>query len=557
MNGIYKAFYQTTTNGANVLNYGAIGNGIADDSAAFNAALAASNTVFVPSGTYLLKSPVHVGSNKSIVGISSTSVIKPQLSYGFVIQGINIVIQNIHFVGGLSTQQQYKEDGNFSTSIFNGATIVDGGGDPVPSSQASFSILDDTTLSVTVRGAPGSQTGPFYLTGTVGGLNKSNRYYIRSSANFISGNGALLPSFKLNGAIAYTPGNSSSTPYITNANTLAVQLAVGRTVNDKASLTATFDVHNLSLLHAVNEMATVDTTNDEINCYIFIESSQNVYFLNNDFYLFDTAVLKANQTQNLYMLQNTVRQSFGGISTQNGQNNFFINNSIDNRLADDAGNMLNSSVIRSHGIALTFDPSGTLRENNDQIVSNKIAGPSWAIEAPVVLVAPNVSFNAITAGQVGISLANEYGSITSNTIALDGISLMGIEVPTDGVNASHDVTIANNKIDMSSSSLYNVGLSVTNGANTNTDLYNFNVLNNVISAPIGFQFLNVQATAEPNIVLNNNQITDFGLPGIIRPSTGSDFSLAGDTAVSENTFLCVGSIKFWGLNTAVPASGCP
>ena len=555
--GIYKASYRTATAGANVLNYGATGNGVTDDSQAFNAALAASDTVLVPSGTFLIASPVTVRSNKSLVGTSSTSVIKPKRSYGLVIQGTNIVVQNIHFVGSLSTQQQYKRDGNFSPSMFNGAALVDGTGKPVPASQASVSILDANRLSVTVHGSSGSPTGPFYLTGNFPGLNPSARYYLRSSANFIAGDGALLPAFQLNDSTAYIPGNSSGTPYFTATNTLGMQLAVGRAPTDASSLTAVFEVSDLSLVHAVNEMAAIDTTNDENNCYIYVESSQNVYFFNNDFDLFDAAVLKVNQTQNLYFLQNTIRQSFGGITAQSGANNFFVNNSIDNRLMDDAGNLLNHSIIRAHGFSLSYDPAGSSRENNVQIVSNKIVGASWGVESPVALLNPNVSFNAISAGQVGISLANEYGTIASNTITLDGISLMGIEVPTDGVNPSHDVTISGNAIDMSASSLYDVGLSASNGAGTNTDLYNFSVSNNVIAAPIGFQFLDVAANSEPNIALHDNQVTHLGLPGFIRPSSGSDFVLATDTQVAGNTFACVGSVKFWGLSTIVPASGCP
>jgi len=304
-------------------------------------------------------------------------------------------------------------------------------------------------------------------------------------------------------------------------------------------------------------MATIDTANDEQNCYVYVESSQNVYFLNNDFYMFDTAVLKATQTQFMYVLGNTVRQSFGGITAQSGQNNFFINNYIDNQLSDDAGDMLNHSIIRSHGFSISFNPSGSLKEINDQIVSNKIIGASWGIESPVSLTNPNVSFNNIAAGQVGVSLANEYGSITYNTIALDGMSLMGIEVPTDGVNASHDVRIAGNSINMSNSSLYSVGLSISNGGARSADIYNLQVSANVITAPIGFQFINVKANSEPNIVLSNNEITHLGLPGFIRPPTAPDFVLAMDASVIENTISCVGSIKFWGLNSEVPATGCP
>jgi hypothetical protein len=557
VSGIYTNFYQTPVGGASVSDYGATGNGVIDDSAAFKAALAASDKVLVPSGTYLLASQLVIGSNKSLIGTSSASTIKPTVPYGLLIQGSNIVIQGIHFLGTLSSQQQYQQDGTFTTSMFTGATLVDSSGDAVPSSQASFSILDTSNISVTVSGPAGSQGGPYYLTGTIAGLNPLARYYLHSSGNFIGGTGAMLPTFLLNGTTGYTPGSSSETPYFTGANSLAIQLAAARTTIDGASLVATFAISNLSLFHAVNELASIDTATDENNCYIFIQASNNVFFLNNDFYRFDSAVLKASGTTNLNFVGNTVRQSFGGVTSQDGLDNFFIDNSIDNRMMDDAGKMLNHSIIRSHGFALSFDSSATFQEGNDQIVANQIVGPSWAIEAADSIMAPNVSFNTIIAGGVGISLANRYGTIAGNAITLDGISRAGIEIPTDGINASHDVTITSNSIDMSLSSLYNIGLSATNGSSPLTDLYNFKVSSNKIIAPIGLQFINVQPDSEMNISVTYNQVANLGLPLFIRPSSGSDFIISTDSAVSGNIFTCKVPIEFWGINTAISVAGCP
>jgi hypothetical protein len=226
-------------------------------------------------------------------------------------------------------------------------------------------------------------------------------------------------------------------------------------------------------------------------------------------------------------------------------------------MMDDAGNMLNHSIIRSHGFALSFDSSGTLKESNDQIVANKIVGPSWGIESADSLLAPNVSFNTIVAGAAGISLANQYGTITNNSITLDGISSMGIEVPTDGINASHDVAISNNSIDMSLSSLYNVGISATNVGSTNADLYNFIASKNNVVAPIGIQFINVRPDSETNISVTYNQVTNLGLSLFIRPSIGLDFVISTDAAVSGNTLTCIVPIEFWGVTGGISVAGCP
>jgi hypothetical protein len=53
---------------ANVLDYGAVGDGVADDTAAIRAAIAASNCVYIPSGTYKI---ARTGSEGVILGLKS------------------------------------------------------------------------------------------------------------------------------------------------------------------------------------------------------------------------------------------------------------------------------------------------------------------------------------------------------------------------------------------------------------------------------------------------------------------------------------------------------
>jgi hypothetical protein len=111
---------------------------------------------------------------------------------------------------------------------------------------------------------------------------------------------------------------------------------------------------------------------------------------------------------------------------------------------------------------------------------------------------------------------------------------------------------------MSASSLYTPGLAASNGSGAaGADLYNFQVVNNVIMAPIGFQFVNVLQNAESSIVLTNNEVTDLGLSGFIQPVNESNLPLSSDTAVKNNTFSCVGGIRFWGINSTVPEASCP
>ncbi len=68
-------------NSINVKNYGAIGNGVADDTAAFRAAIAAATsgkTIGVPAGTYKISSTIDVKSGITLIGESSALYMPPK-----------------------------------------------------------------------------------------------------------------------------------------------------------------------------------------------------------------------------------------------------------------------------------------------------------------------------------------------------------------------------------------------------------------------------------------------------------------------------------------------
>ena len=62
------AFPHPSTACVNVLNYGAKGDGVTDDTAAIKSAFAANNEVFFPIGTYLVSSPIKLGPGKKMYG---------------------------------------------------------------------------------------------------------------------------------------------------------------------------------------------------------------------------------------------------------------------------------------------------------------------------------------------------------------------------------------------------------------------------------------------------------------------------------------------------------
>jgi hypothetical protein len=68
-----------------VMDFGAVGDGVTDDTAAINAALAASDDVFVPAGTYKITSTISIPQRKSLRGVGYKSRLAATIASGAVI----------------------------------------------------------------------------------------------------------------------------------------------------------------------------------------------------------------------------------------------------------------------------------------------------------------------------------------------------------------------------------------------------------------------------------------------------------------------------------------
>jgi hypothetical protein len=85
-----------------IKDFGAVGNGITDDTLAIQRALAAHDAVFVPAGTYLITNTINIAARKTLMGAGQKSVIKCQ-SNGFIalsIRGGFTTVQNLRIEGG-------------------------------------------------------------------------------------------------------------------------------------------------------------------------------------------------------------------------------------------------------------------------------------------------------------------------------------------------------------------------------------------------------------------------------------------------------------------------
>lgn len=90
---------------ANVKDYGAIGDGVADDTAAFNNAINSGyKIIYVPSGTFKLSSSINIDSNMSVIG--NGTIIDARTDTGINFEGLldingsdNVLIADLKFKG--------------------------------------------------------------------------------------------------------------------------------------------------------------------------------------------------------------------------------------------------------------------------------------------------------------------------------------------------------------------------------------------------------------------------------------------------------------------------
>lgn len=124
-----------------VKDFGAVGDGVTDDIAAFRAALTTAKVVFVPVGTYSLSDTLYIGYKCGLYGVGQASTLQPTLAnkdvvtVGMGASLVDIRIRTRNVVGYAATAlgvyggglAGVARDGTFPITHLRGLT-VDGGG---------------------------------------------------------------------------------------------------------------------------------------------------------------------------------------------------------------------------------------------------------------------------------------------------------------------------------------------------------------------------------------------------------------------------------------------
>jgi hypothetical protein len=109
-----------------VRDFGAVGDGLTDDTLALQQALAAHDAVFLPTGTYLVTAPIVLGFRQSLLGAGQTAIIKAQSNSFTTIEMAAgyAVLNNLRIEGGLIGIRMFGRDAECVQNIISDVQIV-------------------------------------------------------------------------------------------------------------------------------------------------------------------------------------------------------------------------------------------------------------------------------------------------------------------------------------------------------------------------------------------------------------------------------------------------
>ena len=109
-----------------IRDFGAVGDGLADDTLAIQQALAAHDCVLVPAGVYLISSSISIAARKSLFGLGQQSVIKTTgNSFNAIeIPGAQVTLQNIRIEGGDVAIKLFGKDGECTQNTVSDVQII-------------------------------------------------------------------------------------------------------------------------------------------------------------------------------------------------------------------------------------------------------------------------------------------------------------------------------------------------------------------------------------------------------------------------------------------------
>ena len=461
-----------------IKDFGAVGDGITDDTAAI---IAASNT-----GKYVQFSE---GVYKIVGTVSPTAmrwfstggaVIKFGETDQLVSDGITVDVEGLVFEGPFSAAQYTDGITNatvktaFDTPEYlDGADAVYAGADFTHTQVGSYWSLSLASLTGTTRRSIQSS----FIT-----LNTTDRYVVHVGtvfgqyANF--GEVTILRYDASNTYLGtYDPASSGENLCLTGTAKIKIRVTLRRTaksptINPQYTELRTNEIQFFKL---ANDAATQNLdTGFASTTHWQLGSLASALIQNCEFRYMGKAPILIASCSRCQVLNNKVLRCWTGFGSTSSSDIIFSENFVDLRQLHTNGNLYNLKFLRHRCF-------GGYQTNNFIIKDNVGYGANWATEViaqtGLQAVIINNTFNAEIAG---ISLQSGTNSaITGNTITIaDGWARYGIELPETHVN----VDASGNSIAFGNTcSSVGIGISIS----TNSLWVNGKISNNLLSCPVG------------------------------------------------------------------------
>lgn len=108
---VTRTSHDKFSDAVSIKDFGAIGDGLTDDTLAIQKALAAHDSVFVPPGTYLITQPLELKSYQTLIGAGQTATIKANAMVNILeITASYVTVQNLRLESGNIAIKLYGKD---------------------------------------------------------------------------------------------------------------------------------------------------------------------------------------------------------------------------------------------------------------------------------------------------------------------------------------------------------------------------------------------------------------------------------------------------------------
>jgi hypothetical protein len=434
---------------ANVKDYGAIGDGTADDTAAIQSAIDNSTAVFFPSGTYKITSTVNVSKAKDIVGNNASIVCGTNgLDYMFDVSGKNnVTFSNLHFnsnlVGRGSIQFYQCEDCKVDKCSFTGYTAEYG------HYQTDSQVMDYDCVRTTITNCLFYNNGNQY-DASLDTLNRcittqDGENCIISMCRFVNFNqGIVYTSPDLQVENCYFEGNNDNCIYGSGSASITGNIFKNANDEDVVVGTGNFIINDNQFMDGTNKLIAVNSncTSMVVNGNTFVCKDSNkdpmILYYRDKTYVIDDLLF----TNNIVIAENEKNTGYG--------NYFYIGGFTHCQISGNSM-LFASNINYSRAIYFDVDAVGsTLNIVNNRFKNKNIYANCFLLNSLINTVAninDNLYQNIVNADRdyevdltayLATAITNKLTAVVATVAKYRGYSVWNIKFTTTDAIARYE-----------------------------------------------------------------------------------------------------------------------